>query len=338
MDLQPILDRHAAFWTQAPGAMPLIGRPQRESVFPLRNLQGRLAEGRLEPDAFDPEDFLPSEPGDAPVAEGDGLLNAHWAAPALPWTEAIAGCQVSVLWESGTTWAEPVLSDTEPLAGYRPTIDRTWLAKLVACTEALVAHAAGRYLVSTTLMRGPMDMLGAMLGTARLCQAFIDEPAQVARLLRFCTDAWIEAAEAQFVVIPTVAGGYVNRYRIWAPGRSVVFQADISSLISRRTYERFMAPCDTRLCAAFDYVTMHTHSAGQTQLDHWLAESGPDCIEISVDHLGPTFVEQIPLYRRILERKPLVLMNPNREEVDMALRELPAAGLALIPRWKSNLQ
>jgi hypothetical protein len=338
MNLQPTFDLHRAFWAQPPGAAPLIGRPQRDSVFPLHNLQGALAEGYLRPDDIRPDDFLPFEPGEAPLEDGSDLLNAHWAAPALPWTEAIVGCPVSVLWESGTTWAGPVLADAEPLVSYRPAVDRAWLAKLVACTKSLVAHATGRYLVSTSLMRGPLDMLGAMLGTARLCQAFVDEPEQVARLLRFCTDVWIETAEAQLAVIPSVAGGYANRYRIWAPGRSVVTQADISSLISPRIYARFLVPCDAAICDAFDYVTIHTHSAGQTQLDHWLTQPGLDCIEISVDHLGPTFAEQVPLYRRILERKPLVLMNPNRDEVAMALRELPLAGLAMIPRWESNLQ
>ena len=338
MDLQSTLNRHLSFWTRSANATPLVGRPQQDSVFPLRNLRCSLPEGRLGPEDIQPDEFLPVKDGESPV-EGDGdLPHAHWAIPALPWTEAIAGCPVFVLQQSGTTWARPVLADAEPLTTYRPAVDRAWLAKLTACTKALVDHAAGDYFVSTTLMRGPLDMLGAMLGTARLFLAFTDEPEQVPRLLRVCTDVWIEAAEAQFSVIPSTAGGYVNRYRLWAPGRSVVTQADISSLISPHTYARFLSPCDARLGETFDYLTIHTHSAGQTQLDHWLAQPSRDCIEISVDHLGPTFAEQIPLYRRILEQKSLVLMNLNEDEVSLALRELPASGLAILPRWQSNLQ
>lgn len=324
--------RHQSFWRREPAERPLVGQPLRESVFPLQNLIAGFAEGVVTPENIRAQDFLPAHHHTSIVQDGGDLVNTEWAMPALPWTEAMAGCPVEVVFESGTTWAGLACPPAMPLASFRPALRQAWLDKLIECTRALVADANGRYAVATTLMRGPMDMLAAMIGTQRMCLAMVDEPAEIERLLDFCTTLWIQAAQAQLACIPPIAGGYVNRYKVWAPGTSVVTQADISNLISPRQYKKFLLPCDARIGATFDYLTLHSHSAGQTQLDLMLGLDELDCIEIAVDHLGPTFFELIPLFKKILERKPLVLMNTFEDETQAALEQLPAAGLCVIPR------
>ena len=324
--------RHQAFWQREPVAQPLVAQPLRESVFPLQNLIAGFTQGVVTPENIHPEDFLPTQRYASIVQEAGDLMNTEWAVPALPWTEAIAGCPVEVVLESGTTWAGLACLPATPLSKYHPTIHQAWLDKLIACTQALVRDAGDCYAVATTLMRGPMDMLAAMIGTQRMCLALVDEPTEIKRLLDFCTTLWITAAKAQLACIPPLAGGYVNRYKVWAPGTSVVTQADISNLVSPRQYKEFFLPCDARIGESFDYLTIHSHSAGQVQLGLRLELEELDCIEIAVDHLGPTFFEQIPMFKKILDHKPLVLMNTYEEETQVALEQLPATGLCVIPR------
>jgi len=327
-----LMARHQSFWRREPVERPLVGQSLRESVFPLENLIKGFSQGVITPENIHAEDFLPTHRYTSIVQESGDLVNTEWAVPALPWTEAMAGCPVEVVIESGTTWAALACPSSMPLSSFRPVLQPAWLDKLIECTRALVTDAGGRYAVATTLMRGPMDMLAAMIGTQRLCLAMVDEPTEIERLLDFCTTLWIQAAQAQLACIPPIAGGYINRYKVWAPGTSVVTQADISNLISPRQYKKFLLPCDARIGATFDYLTLHSHSAGQTQLDLMLGLDALDCIEIAVDHLGPTFFELIPLFKKILEHKPLVLMNTYEEETQAALEQLPAAGLCVIPR------
>jgi len=331
-EVDGILERHRAFWKREPVDEPLIGSPLRDSVFPLANLKRGLKEGSIVPDDIHPEEYIPVVRDEGPLQRDGDLVRAEWAVPSLPWTEAIAGCPVHVLWESGTTWAGLSLAPSAPLASYHPGIRRDWLNKLGACTQALVEQPGRRYWVSTTLMRGPLDMLAAMIGSQRLCVAFVDEPKEVERLLDFCTSAWIEAAQVQLAVIPAERGGYTNRYAVWAPGTSVVYQADLSSVISPGTYEEFLLPCSVRITQSFDYITVHSHSAGQTQLDLRLNLDGLDCIEIAIDPTGPSVEDLLPMLSMVLARKPLVMMGSNEEQTRLLVESLPSEGLCIIPR------
>lgn len=332
-NIQDRLDRHRAFWARRPVETPLVAEPLQDSIFPLENLELDLSEGKIVVEDVHPEIWKPPPPPAGPMQAGGDLFYAEWAFPALPWTEAIAGCPVRVMKDSGTTWADLVVDPDSPLASLHPRIRRDWLDRLLECTRTLVDAGQGRYWVSTTLMRGPLDMMEAMIGAQRLFLAFYDEPDEVHRLLNFCTNTWIEVAQAQLACIPPMYGGYCNRYKVWAPGTSVVTQADLSGLLSPALYEEFILPCDARIAEAFDYVTMHSHSTGQTQLELRLNLDNLDCIEVALDPVGPTLKEMLPTFERILARKSLILMGTDAEETAIAIEQLPAAGFCIIPRY-----
>ena len=73
------------------------------------------------------------------------------------------------------------------------THDNPWLAKLREFYVVLRDLAAGRYPLGVAMpMRGPIDMLGALVGVERMCLGFAESPQLVREALGILTDVWIE--------------------------------------------------------------------------------------------------------------------------------------------------
>ncbi|MDH7570147.1 MAG: hypothetical protein QHJ73_11245, partial [Armatimonadota bacterium] len=265
-------------------------------------------------------DHVPARQGDVFVA----------AAPytKIPWIEAILGCPIRVSLRSHSFWAEAFVS-AEQLSTFAVRPDERWTNKLMEFTRYLVANARGRYLVAHTLMRGVSDMLVAMLGDALFCQALYDTPDVVHRLADQCADLFIQVARAQLALIPPFHGGWCNLFGIWAPGRSVRSQDDATALLSPQLYERFILPYQRRIADAFDYSTIHLHSAC-LHVAPLVCDSNFSAVQVSVDPVpfGPPMADLIPVLARMAQQKPLLVEGPMTEaELDEALRVLPGSGL-----------
>ena len=231
--IEGILARHRDFWSGK--GLLVRTRPYVPVVnvcVPLAGEGTAVGDVYLEPHMLNPEDFLPQrfatrenrDEGESLPMDGDVFkIQGPFK---IPWTEAIMGCPVKLLPESGASWAEKFLEDLSDLESFRLQPNNSWLGKLVDFTRCLADHAAGRYFVTHATMRGPVDMADAMLGTERLCFMLMDEPKRVRKLLEICTEAFIETARAPWAVIPATRGGHVCRYGIWAPGQVTRTQAD----------------------------------------------------------------------------------------------------------------
>ena len=289
----------------------------------------------LTPDMLAVEDFMASPAGNgvpdpSPVA---GDVFRVKGAFKLPWMEAIMGCPIRLLPESGAAWAEKCLTDASQIGEVRPRLeDNPWLQKLVEFTRTLADGSDGSYFATHTTMRGPVDMADAMLGTEQLLLCMMDEPDRIRRLLEICTEVFIETARAQWAVIPPTDGGYVCRYGVWAPGHVTRSQADAAAMMSPQTYRHVVKPHDVRVLRAFDYTIMHTHSGYPHLAEAFGDQDVPSAIQVGRDEppFGPPVSELIPGLKRILERKPLIFHGlVTEEEADILANELPPTGLFL---------
>lgn len=331
-DTNDVLRSHRDFWE---GKGRLI---RTRPYMPVTGARVPLAKGGivekdiyLEPDMLDPWDFLPDRTADACLIDGDVFsIRGPYK---IPWTEAIMGCPIKLVPESGASWAESCLADLSDIERLRLKPDNPWLQKLVEFTRVLTQRHQDDYCVTHTTMRGPIDMADALLGTERLCMAMLDQPRRVRALLEICTEAFIEIARAQWKVIPSAHGGYVCRYGIWAPGHVTRTQADAASMLSPELYRREVLPFDLEVLRAFPYSIMHVHSAyphiAQPFLDE---EDVPSALQVGYDQppFGPGVEQLLPALREMLRRKPLVFHGVvTRQEFDLLLGELPAEGLLL---------
>ncbi len=247
----------------------------------------------------------------------------------IPWVEAIAGCPVRAA--TGSLWAEPWPFDYRNRTEIKLAPDNPWLRKLIEFTQALVEHADGRFPVAVPQMRGPLDTLAAMLTPQQMCMDLIDRPQEVDRVLAELTDLWIGVGQAVLDVIPPFHGGYSARMYTWAPGPAITLQNDISTLVSSPLYNEHVRPCDEKIVRSFPYTEFHMHASEYHQVDNVLKLEGLTSVEFTLEHTlgGPPLDEMIPLAKRILAKKPLLLAALDIDTAQRCIRELPAQGLCM---------
>lgn len=327
------IERHIAFWKREKNVGVLMGIAPRTQIFPLQNIP-LIYEGRLDPDDLTTE-IIKMEAAYHPTFNvEDALLPSKIPMEFMEWTQAYCGAEVYLSHKAGTVWTEPGDNPPMNLEELNGRFKPAWLNKIIEVTSANLESAKGVHLLSESLMRGPADCLEALVGAEQLCLMLYDNPDIIYAMTGYFTDRIIEITKAQQQYLPRIGGGTVNRYRLAGKGENIVTQADISNVMSPNTFREHFIPHYRRLAAAFDTVTIHFHSSAFQHADALLEASCFDAIEWGMDPIGPTLEQMIPVFRKILEAGPcLILMNIKTDaEIGMLLSKLPHDGLCIIRR------
>ena len=237
--------------------------------------------------------------GDDMIAAGEPLLG-------IPWLEAICGCRVMVP-EGKSLWPEAT-DATRAVQEIRFDEANPWFRQLLDVQVAVVEHAAGRYPVSLSHLRGPTDILSAMLGSQPFLTALVDEPERVARLARDVAEAWRRVAQAQETLVPAYQGGYaIRQFGLWSPGRSVWLQDDTSGMMSLRHYRRlFLAPMQTM--SAYPFGVLHLHAPSLHLAETLAAVPNIRAINVYFDAPAVTLQAAMPILRRLQARQMLLIL------------------------------
>ncbi|MEA1951695.1 MAG: hypothetical protein U9N87_09935, partial [Planctomycetota bacterium] len=322
---------YEAWRLRKPVDRPMIGILWEPDIPALPEFLQRVGDGEITPDQIHPEHFLPSI--EAWYRRVSGLrcdvIPRFTPAFGIPWVEAIAGCRVRAA--SGSLWAEPSLCDYRNRAEIQLTPDNPWLRKLIEFTQAMVELADGRFSVAVPQMRGPLDTLAAMRTPQQMCMDMIECPQEVDRLLHELTDLWIGVGRAVLDAIPPFCRGYSARMYTYTPGPVLTLQNDISTLVSSKLYNKHVRPCDERIVRSFPFTEFHMHASEYHQLDNILSLEDLTSVEFTLEHTlgGPPLDKMMPLVKRILAKKPLVLACLDIDTARRCSRELPAEGLCL---------
>lgn len=327
--LSRLLDLHRAFWRRD-NARPLFHITSGPRVEDLQQIAEPLPEGRIDPAAIEPARLI--RPYSAATRPGSDFFHPL-APPNMSWTEGMLGCPVWVT-AGESTWAGPreqAWTQGTPLA---LSEENPWLRLLLGTLRAMVAAADGRLPVAQPMMRGPADMAGSVLGQTRMCEDMLLAPDAFKTLLGQVTALWIEAYRRILRVIPPWHGGYCNVYGIWSPGTAMRQQEDDAALFSPAQYQEFLLPHDRAIAREAAYPVMHMHSDSLRFVDLILDAPEIRGVQVAVDTppFGPSIEELVPVLRRILARKPLILLayDPlSAEEAKRLVGPLPAAGLAV---------
>jgi hypothetical protein len=340
---EALLTRHRAFWQRSPVDRPLLSLPGPAPLPPLQipvPAGLRLPpEGYLTPDMLDPEAYhgqMIERWQGLGATDGDQfrVMTAYWH---VPWLEAICGCPIWYVRDSGTMYAEQPPGGGDAVRSARPRPDNPWLRKLREFYSVLVELCRNEYPLGVVMpMRGPLDLLGALVGVEQMCFAFAESPRLIEETLAVLTDIWIAVVAEQIALLPPFEDGMASceQYGLWAPGSTAVTQCDLAVAISVRTYERFLAPCDERICVSLDYPIMHLHSAGLHVLPPVLALSRLAAVQVVVDpgvH-DPSVAALIPAFERVQAAgKPLIIHanTLTRHELDDLLHALSPNGLCI---------
>ena len=112
-----------------------------------------------------------------------------------------------------------------------------WFQLYLEYIKQLQECLGDRYPVTTnTLLRGPSDLAAAVMGVREACVGWLDQPAQMTRLMGVCTEVNLAVIEAGNSAVQPFAGRYMSGWGILAPQHVVRMQADHSTLLSAAMY------------------------------------------------------------------------------------------------------
>lgn len=334
-----IMEKHRAFWR---GQCGLVRRRPYVPAGPLKIVLLNTRSGQADeecpvaPDMLDSSGLPDLEPGlqgtnGVMPVEGDSFVVK--APLKFPWTEAILGCPIKLLRSSGCFWVEHCALGVDDLSRRQWRADNPWLLKLVEMMATLVKNSPGKYCPTHATLRGPIDMADALLGTENLLVMLVQDQRKASAMLELCADIFVKTVKAQWAVAPPIHGGYVNRYGVWAPGLVVRSQTDASAMISPDLFRSIVLPHDLRVLSSFPFSLIHTHSAYLHILDGFLERDNvPAAVQVGIDEppFGPEIAGLISVFKRVLERKPLIIHGVvTEQEADLLGRVLPKRGLFL---------
>ena len=326
------ISRYKSWLSREKVDRPMVGLLWEPDIPPLPSFLDHVGTGKaIAPDDIHPETFLPvidcwykrdqTLPGD--------VIQPCTPAFGIPWVEAIAGCPIVA--HPGSLWAQPSLESYADRAPIEFDLQNPWLRKLVEFTQALAEFSAGRFAIALPQMRGPLDTLAALRTPQQMSLDLIERPDEVRQILNELTDLWIGIADRVLAVIPPFHGGYCSRMKMWAPGRTITPQNDISTLVSPKMYRDFVLPLDRAIIDHFPFHCLHVHGSEYHQIDNWLTLERLTAIQFTLEHTlgGPSLDTSLSVARRILEHKPLLLCALDVESAQRCVDELPSAGLCV---------
>ncbi|MBN2390848.1 MAG: hypothetical protein JXR84_08995 [Anaerolineae bacterium] len=333
---EALLQRHADWWQRK---ATLVTRIQGTS---LGDLWLPLADGTtadhdidLTPDMLDIERLVGKSFKPGPLETSGDLIATAAPYMRVPWLEAILGAPIRATIQGGSMRAHAFVRKWTDWEVRPHCIVKAWRDLLLNMTELHVTRSGGRHAVAQTLMRGPSDLAEAVLGPEMMSFATFDHPQALRHFLDEVTDVFIEVLHAQLGRIPPIKGGYVNPFGIWSPGTVVRTQCDASAFLSPKHYAQWYLPYDVRICETVDYSVIHLHSVSLHTVDALLAVERPHVIQVIVETSAnaPTLDAMLPIFRKILATKPLIIEGPlSEDEVKRLLDALPSGGLCIIAR------
>ena len=348
-ELTQALQMHRDFWDINKVAPPLIevayAPPDVYNTPPIRGIRFPGDGQLIHPDMLDPQQYWAHFDSSALPVQGN-LVQV--AAPlGIPWMAAMVGCPLYCkrsdedLWFMGDIWAEPIVRSSQEILdklSFPP--ENAWYRALLDFHRFMVAKVEGRYELTTTLLRGPSDMLGQLLGDERMAMELIDHPEETRQALRLLTDIWIQVNKDVISLIPKLAGGTVNSWGIWAPGVTARTQEDHAMILSPRMYKQSIGPCNEQMGAAFDYLLMHRHSGPMIttlgRLEALLEVESVRGVQVTRDINSPPLERLIEIYGLIQKKKPVLIWGGfTRDEVRRILDSLEHRGLCIKARAES---
>jgi hypothetical protein len=337
MDLstQEKIARHMRFWNREDTGRVLVSVTVAGDFFFSRHYEAArhlLVPGTvITPDMLDVDTFMADYERmyqESLEVEQDGF----WVGTpftGIPWMEAMLGCEIVAMENSFVS--RPTGATVETQGAVRLQHGHPWLEKFLEFTRALVTLSAGRFPVGEPIMRGPSDMLGALLGQEAMVYAILEHPEKCAALLHHVTEAFLQVMRQHNDLIEDFHGGRsMGFYNVWTPGPCIWYQEDLSALLSPTLFKHMLRPCGEMICAGYDYTAIHLHPSSFFIVDELLQIDKLRAIEVNKDVGGPSVPEMMSLLQKIAERKNLILWGDLTED-DLACiqQHLPTSGVYL---------
>ncbi|HBR04002.1 MAG TPA: hypothetical protein DD738_15485 [Ruminiclostridium sp.] len=324
---------HREFWEGKTQKAPLVSYRIGDYFFSNKfqaNLP-LLEKGKVvTPDMIDVEAYLEDFDRMYAQCEEIGQTAFFTVEPCVgfPWMEAILGCDV--IGGEVAFISDPKFESIEDLEDLHLDKNNPWYIKYIEFLDKLTRHAKGRYPVGQPIMRGVTDTVGALIGQEEMACSLITDPELTGEIFMKVSNVQRAVIEEQYRHIQPFHGGYsAGFYHLWAPGKFIWYQEDLSALMSPPHFDQFLRKTANNTCSGYDYTLLHLHPSSFFHLDKILSIKGLKVVEINKDVGGPSITEMLSQFRQVLEAgKHLMVWGDLTEaEVDLILGNLPSRRL-----------
>ncbi|NNF47807.1 MAG: hypothetical protein HKN69_13665, partial [Desulfofustis sp.] len=327
------IEQHRKYWNREDTQRPLVSVTIAEDFFFSRHYSS--AKSLLEPGKLITPDMLdvPAFMSDYERMYNESLLVAQdgfWVGTpytGIPWMEAMLGCEIQAMEASFVS--KPTGATIENFEPKELSPENEWLAKYLEFTRHLVDLSDDRFPVGMPIMRGPSDMLGALLGQQEMVFALMLHPEKSSAALLNLTECFMKVIKAQEDICDDFHGGRsLGFYNVWAPGKCIWYQEDLSALLSPALFKQMLRPCGEYICKDYDYTAIHLHPSSFFIVDELLEMDQLKVIEINKDIGGPTIAETMELFQKVVERKNLIIWGElDEHDLEIIRKQLPSRGV-----------
>ena len=255
-------------------------------------------------------------------------FSAAWRG--VPWLEAICGCPVR--FADGSLAPGHIASSTAELDQIPIPAGNTWLDCMRRETERIVAQSPADCWASPSILRGSSDALAALRGMTEFFLDLHDDLPAVKRAATRVNQALMNAIDVHYSVVPPKLGGYGHLFGHWAPDKTFMLQEDALGMCAPSIYREIFMPLNAAVVNHLGpCVFFHFHSTGHKHYRDVLDIPGIAGLQMSMESVGPTILDMIPVFREILEHSRLMLqVCTGFEHLPEVLRRLPLEGLYLL--------
>jgi hypothetical protein len=159
-----------------------------------------------------------------------------------------------------------------------------------------------------------------------------DNPQVVERAASRVNQVLMMEIDIHYSLVQPKLGGYAHIFGYWAPGKTIMLQEDALGMCSPSIYRDIFMQFNAAIVKHLGpHVLFHFHSTGYKHYTHVLNIPGIAGVEITLETIGPTLQDLVPVLRNILEKSRLILqVSTGFEYLPAALRKLPKEGLFLV--------
>lgn len=178
---------------------------------------------------------------------------------------AYLGCEPN--FAPNTTWYEPCLQDWDELPNIRFDPNNRWWQLNKEMMRLSAERAKGRWLVTrSAVILALMDMICGLLGNEKTLMAMADQPEAI-KAARDRMMPWArQTYDESYDIGRCYQEGSIDWMQIWAPGRVITTQCDMSVMISPEMFRDFVVSELTDIYNHVDYGIYHLD--GPEQIRH----------------------------------------------------------------------
>jgi uroporphyrinogen decarboxylase len=253
----------------------LVNIAGRRMIFLLVGIvMARLNNTTLKQNILDPELAAQS------LARTTEFLETEYAFSSVPDISAFAesyGCEVKILEDAVPIVTKHSVADLDDLVRLEQSGPQ-WHDRLMNSFAVLESMTKQFTVFNLVLGGGPFSMAGILHGVEELCRKTIKDPAFVERILEFCTNISIMAAQM-----------------LVSAGADIIYLGDpTGGLLSRDHYERYAAPYIKRVAESVDVPTV-LHICGRTtHIIEPMCATGVQGISLDSMVDMPSIVSRVP--------------------------------------------